>query len=312
MEREDSIKIVSDGLSALAFRLHGRSAAGLTDLSSISEDFFKDFLNDLRGLALVNLNVATPNHPAVDLGDKQKRVSFQVTMDRSTKKIKESAIMFLGHQLGQDYDEIFFVILRQKQKTYPKFSVGTVQVNPDRHIVDIYDLIKEARNASPDTLKHLRQLIAKENLLPAFACHDSDEVAFGKIYSEFDCNALKHSWHQEGHAGDFESRLIKLTELLGEGTIGGKTITKPLYEFTDKSLMRELFDLRDALGELRALFNHFANTQEINRQYGSWCFKDPRSADNMNGAKQKVLDAINQIGRRYNLRAIAMTRILHS
>jgi len=50
------IKAVTDGLTLLLHRLEGRSAARLYDLNIVSEDFFKDLLNCLRNLALVNLN----------------------------------------------------------------------------------------------------------------------------------------------------------------------------------------------------------------------------------------------------------------
>src|SRR6266566_233105 len=157
--RENMIKAVTDGLTLLVHRIEGRAAARLYDLNIVSENFFKDLLNCLRNLALVNLNKTASNYPAIDLGDKTHRVSFQVTADRRTRKIQASIDTFLAHQLIDDYDEIYFLILGNKQKRYAGLNSGRLKFYPSRHILDIFDLIREAATASLDSLTHLASLI---------------------------------------------------------------------------------------------------------------------------------------------------------
>src|SRR5712672_2691245 len=106
MTRENLIKTVSDGLAMLVHLLEGRTAARLTDLNVVSENFVKDFLNDLRDLELRNLNADRQNQPAIDLGDKTRRVSYQVSTEYRTHDIQKKLDKFFTHNLDRDYDQI--------------------------------------------------------------------------------------------------------------------------------------------------------------------------------------------------------------
>jgi hypothetical protein len=134
---------------------------------------------------------------------------------------------------------------------------------------------------------------------------DSDEVAFRKLHNQFNRDALKHLWHQEGSIGRFEIALTELTELLGKGTIQGRTITKPIYHF-NPNLENDLNGIKSALSELRAAYFERVNSEEINPAIGAAYFKNAETPIKMNAAKKKVLDAVNKLGDRYSLPPIQM------
>lgn len=109
--RDDLIRTVTDGLKWLVHLLDGRSVARLYDLTVVSEDFVKHFLNSLRGLNLENLNEGGVNFPAIDLGDKARRLSFQVTTEHGATKIQSTLDTFEKHKLNADYDEVCVLVL---------------------------------------------------------------------------------------------------------------------------------------------------------------------------------------------------------
>ncbi len=303
MDREQSLKIVVDGLSWLVSKLEGRGVARLYDLHGISEHFIKDFLNELRGLSLENLNRGGQQHPAIDLGDTTRRLAFQVTTEKTSTKIQDSLKTFFDHSLELKYDQVFFLILGEKQKTY-SIKTALNGFDPAKHIIDRNDLIREVSAADSHRLNRLAEIIQREGLLPN-ATSDTDQQAIQKIHLHFDRDALKHHWHQEGNIGKFADALEELTELLGTGCIKGVKITKPMHLFADEQDIHNLRRLKNALGELRAAFNERLNSDEI-QPNGFACFRDRKTADVMNAAKQQVLHAVNCLGGRYNLPAIFM------
>lgn len=302
--REEMLRTVTDSLKWLVFKLDGRSVARLYDLHVVSEDTVRDLLNIVRGLRLENLNKNGINFPAVDLGDKTRKVSFQVTTEKEARKLQDSLDTFHGHNLDADYDHLFFLILGKKQKKYSTVKSPRIVFNPKEHVLDIDDLIREAC-ALPDAQLVNVVAILKAAGLGVSKAHDSDAQAFKKLHAHFDRDAFKHHWHQEGSIAGFEAALTDLTELLSKGSVQGQRITKPIYQFGPE-VENGLQAIKNALGQLRAAFNGCANSGEIQRDPQFACFRKRETADKINAAKLKVLEAVNKVGDQYALRPIMM------
>jgi hypothetical protein len=303
--RDNLIRNIADGLKWLVHQLDGRSVARLYDLHIVSEDSVKEILNCIRDLQLENLNRDGMHFPAIDLGDKARRVSFQVTAEKGASKIQGCLNTFQKHKLEQDYDQVLFLILGKKQKKYSTIKSGVIAFDPTRHIIDVDDLIREASMLGDVQLAHLAKIIQDAGL-SVRAPQDSDEQALRKIYFHFDRDALKHRWQQEGRITGFEVALTDLMELLGKGSIQGKQITKPAYLFSDPKLSMELSALKGALGNLKAAFNERVNSHEIRPGDEFVFFKDRQAAETMNAAKLRVLQEMNKIGQRFSLPPISM------
>lgn len=302
--RDEMIRTVTDGLKWLVFKLDGRSAARLYDLHVVSEDSVKDLLNCLRGLNLENLNKGGVNFPAIDLGDKARRLSFQVTSEKSASKLQGSLDTFHRHKLDTDYDQVFFLILGKKQKKYSTVRSARITFDPKRHVLDIDDVIREASALRDLQLDNIVAII-KAAGLEVPRPQDSDEQAFRKLHSNFNRDALKHSWRQEGKYPRFEVALEELTELLGQGTLCGQRITKPIYQFAP-DLYKDLTAIKDALSELRAMYYKHVNTNEIRPADNIAFFKDAETPIRLNAAKLKIIEAVNRMGNRYSLQPIRM------
>ena len=94
-------KLVDD-LAGLKSKVETRNKLGLFDLTKFSEDFFKELINIIYDLNLVNLNRERNNNPGLDLGDKVKKRAFQITSTKKSQKIKQTleAITHSSEQFG--------------------------------------------------------------------------------------------------------------------------------------------------------------------------------------------------------------------
>lgn len=302
--RDEMIRTITDGLKWLVFKLDGRSVARLYDLHVVSEDSVKDLLNCLRCLNLENLNKGGVNFPAIDLGDKAQRLSFQITTEKAAIKLQSSLETFHRHKLDVDYDQVFFLILGKKQKKYSAVKSSGIVFDSSKHVLDIDDLIREAASLPDGQLASMVAIIKAAGLEVSKA-QDTDEQAFKKLHAHFDRDALKHLWHQEGSIAGFEAALTDLTELLGQGTVRSQRITKPVYQFA-RELEKDLAAIKSALSELRAKYNEHVYTKEIRPADGVAFFKDAETPVRLNAAKLKVIEAVNRMGSRYSLQPIRM------
>lgn len=77
-------------LHAYAGTVKSLGRLNLLDNNVHSENFFRDFLNILRNLQLVNVNDLWRNEPGVDLVDFNQKIIIQVSSENTQKKIQES------------------------------------------------------------------------------------------------------------------------------------------------------------------------------------------------------------------------------
>ena len=74
MIQEQCINTINDGLSFLSAKIKALNSCNLTSINIHCEYFFRDFLNLLLDLKLVNTNSLKQNSPAIDLGDEEKKI----------------------------------------------------------------------------------------------------------------------------------------------------------------------------------------------------------------------------------------------
>ena len=164
--RDEQIKVILDGLALLEVKIKNCSVARLTDLNQVSEDFFSEFLNELRGLRLENLNKKKPNHPAIDLGDTENRIAFQITSTKTASKIQDTINKFVEHNLQTTYDDLYILILGKKQRQYTTITNKGINFDADKHVIDIHSLIREIScGLQVNQLKNLERLLRNENLV---------------------------------------------------------------------------------------------------------------------------------------------------
>ncbi|WP_201567104.1 SMEK domain-containing protein [Psychrobacter immobilis] len=119
IKREESIKSITEMLTRFVIDLSLLNGAGLYDINTTSEHFFIKILDITYNLSLKNLNVEKSNFPAIDLGDFNKKVCFQITSETSTDKLKTTILKFRKHQLNNDYDHLIFLIISHTKTGKP-------------------------------------------------------------------------------------------------------------------------------------------------------------------------------------------------
>jgi hypothetical protein len=100
LTRDYFIGEIVDSLSDIASQASTRGRLGLTDLNKHAEEFFKNVLNHLFSLSLVNLNENRSNAPGLDLGDEANGIAFQVTAERTSAKVNETLAKLTAAQIA--------------------------------------------------------------------------------------------------------------------------------------------------------------------------------------------------------------------
>lgn len=155
-------KIVDD-LATLKSQVETRNKLGQFDLTKFCEDFFREILNIIYNLNLQNLNSARSNYPGVDLGDKKKRIAYQITSEKTSSKINDT-LSSLNEDFLKAYNVIYIFIIGEKQTSYTidqnlaeKYSFKSTE-----NIIDINVILKQIVIKDIQELKMLFDLFKSE------------------------------------------------------------------------------------------------------------------------------------------------------
>lgn len=153
---------IIDELTAISHQVKARAGLQLYDINRYLEDFFKDILNIILDLKLINLNDERSNNPGLDLGDKEKGIAFQVTSTKTREKVNNT----LEKAASQKdlFPTIFILILQEKQNQYTLKEELTkpFNFNEKEHIWDINNILKEVMPLPIERLQNLYELVSKE------------------------------------------------------------------------------------------------------------------------------------------------------
>lgn len=159
----NKFKSILTALSILRYMLKSSGATGTTDAYKHSEKFFETILNHTYGLNLRNMNYIQNNYPAIDLGDREKKVCFQVTGENSSTKINKTIKTFFAHDLNSEYDKLKFLVLTTKKSYSKEFSIPSgFDFDKGRDILDVDDILKEIESRSPETIDCIFKFIENE------------------------------------------------------------------------------------------------------------------------------------------------------
>lgn len=159
-------------LSVLRYIFKSRSKRGLYDLNKQAENFFRDILNIIEGLDLVNLNEALSNTPAIDLGDKRNGICIQVTAEKESGKIRKTINGFIKHKLYNQYDRLVILIITEKRSYTTDFDTKSMFIfSKEDDIWDIDDLLEKIEKLDLAKVKELKNYLSKElaPIVAAFA-----------------------------------------------------------------------------------------------------------------------------------------------
>lgn len=129
------------------------NAVGFSDINRVAEGVALKLLNEIYGYQLDNLNYEKPNYPGIDLGDKKRKIAFQITARKDTRKIKDNLEKFAKGS-SKIYDkDIYFLILNLEKKprlSKDKYKAIYSSFDPERHILNGVDLKRDIRQIYDD------------------------------------------------------------------------------------------------------------------------------------------------------------------
>ncbi len=160
-EREVLLKKIIDEFSILENKIDKHNNLNLTDINLFSEDFFSKILNIIFRYNLKPFK--KNNYPAIDLGDKENSIAFQITSTNAKGKIQKTLNGFKDQNLNLEFFKLKILILSRKQKIYKNLKIDeTINFNPSTDIMDINDLLKDVKELPIQKMQKILELFTGE------------------------------------------------------------------------------------------------------------------------------------------------------
>lgn len=157
IRRLEEIEDIMKGLSLLQYYIKFSSnKLGLHDINKACEPFLCELFNTLWDTNYKRLEHDEKNSPGIDLGDKKRRFSIQITTDGSKAKLWKTIEKFEKYKLYGNYDILIHFIVGEKHYSAKqsdaikfekkKHNIFVAERTIDRnkyeiHIMDLMDLL---------------------------------------------------------------------------------------------------------------------------------------------------------------------------
>ena len=149
-------------LTVLVSAIRNKNNLFLTDDNKWSEDFFKELLNTICGLQLVNLNVTQKNYAGIDLGDSNSHICVQVTATNDSKKIQDTLDISNQHKRHEQYDGIVILIIGYKKKYTKDFNSTFTTFDKVKDIWDIRTILEKVSLLDVDQMQKIAEYLDKQ------------------------------------------------------------------------------------------------------------------------------------------------------
>ena len=133
--------------------------SGYQDANKDAENTFCFILNIIYDYQLENLNNIKNNFPGIDLGDDKKRISVQVTSNKSKKKVQDTLDIFERQNYINIFDRLIILIIGEKSKHSSKFNSGSLSFDPKKDIIGLTELMVEINKLSEEKLQRISEYI---------------------------------------------------------------------------------------------------------------------------------------------------------
>ncbi len=155
MNSKEYIEEIKNFFVRLVTEVKINNAFGHYDINSVAENFYIPILKHIYGCVdLENQNKIQYNFPAIDLGCKTTKTSFQITSSADSKKIIYTIEKFIEHDLHKEYDTLYILCITEKQKCYTSEKLLEVakgiEFNVGNNIIDYSDLIEVVSSKDVD------------------------------------------------------------------------------------------------------------------------------------------------------------------
>ncbi|WP_019640410.1 SMEK domain-containing protein [Paenibacillus fonticola] len=162
LNRQELSKRVLECVGWLKNYIELNNVNRLNDINKYCEDFLVPVLNLTYDMRLMNLNQIKVDFPAVDLGDFDSRICYQVTSTNEIRKIEETLKIFQKKALYKDFDEINVFILGNKSGHRKQLKYEEFPFDYKKNIKDLNDLSSDILKKDTPRLKEIVDLLDRE------------------------------------------------------------------------------------------------------------------------------------------------------
>ena len=166
-KKEILIKQISRNLGSSSYGIALENEIGYYDSNRSYQGLYAELFSlifkydNLKELDKLNDIV---NHPAIDLGDEKARISFQITTQKDSQKIKDVINKFIKHRLYEKYDRLIIFIIGEKTNYTTTFDTqDSFSFDKEKDIWDNNFLIKEINKLDINTIEKIHNFL-NENL----------------------------------------------------------------------------------------------------------------------------------------------------
>lgn len=162
IESGKCLEEISRKFAILKTAIEQSGSLGLTNIHKHCENFVKNLLNITYGYKLLNLNADITTYPALDLGDEDRGIAYQVTSERNSNKVEDTLTKANRHKHYLKFPSIRLFILGKKQQTYTISKDFDFDFDWKKDIEDFDSLLKEIQHRSLETLRRLNDYLEEE------------------------------------------------------------------------------------------------------------------------------------------------------
>lgn len=163
MRQNQYFNYIEEKLGTLAYRINLKGKLNILDLHIHSENFYLNFLNELYGWNLENLNALKQNIAAIDLIDHKNKVIIQVSATSTKEKIEST----LKKEILKDYKNYTFKFIsiskdadNLRKNTFA--NPYNISFNPVSDIIDNQSILNYILTLDIDKQKKVYEFIKKE------------------------------------------------------------------------------------------------------------------------------------------------------
>jgi hypothetical protein len=169
MDRSQALEKISKALALLTYQTRAENLAGFFSRNRLAEDLFIPILGPiLKAPNLHTLNRGGVSSPYIDLGDERRRLSVQVTAERSAAKITDTLTNFISHGYNKRYKRLVFFILSENRPKYKatskrhwrKVCGRKLSFNPSSDIISTLELYSLIASLPHSKLLEVEDIIA--------------------------------------------------------------------------------------------------------------------------------------------------------
>lgn len=161
MARPDTENIVN-ALSFLENKIKFYASLNLHDINIHIENIFRDILNKIfPGKNFRNLNSLEGNFTAIDLGDDENKIAFQITSTTNRKKVKDT---LLKYKKEYTFEKVIMLYAVMEKPIRTKNFADLIDKRFDFEEWDLKDLNKMINDCKSEDLQDIQAVFLRDVL----------------------------------------------------------------------------------------------------------------------------------------------------